>query len=278
MGADGRRGLLLIGEVAGLLGSTPKAVRHYEKLGLLDEPRRSASGYRLYAAEDLLRLHRIKVLQSLGLSLGRIEGVLAGSASGAELGKVLEALLGEVDSQIGRLEQRRDLLERMLAGGDPAGGDPAGADEEPRMLELVRRHLGGRWSALAPDVLEQEKKVWATLDAFRWPREYEEFQEALVRYLADRPEELGKLLTLEERLAALSGLPEDASEVGRLAEDYAAHFGEHPFPQELPNRAAWGSGPLEAAFLGVALNAVSPAQKRCMELLVEHLSGGGDER
>ncbi len=70
------RGRLRIGEVAKLLGVTPKTVRHYEEVGLLKQPERTEAGYRLYSADDLLRLHRIKRLRSLGLSLTQVKGVL----------------------------------------------------------------------------------------------------------------------------------------------------------------------------------------------------------
>ena len=88
------RELLRIGEVAKLLGVTPKTVRHYEKVGLLRQPERSEAGYRLYRADDLLRLHRIKRLRSLGLSLAQVKDVLGEPGSGNELRGVLEALLG----------------------------------------------------------------------------------------------------------------------------------------------------------------------------------------
>ena len=273
MSARRTREQLLIGEVAELLGITPKAIRHYEKLGLIEKPGRSESGYRLYTADDLLQLHRIKKLQSLGLSLERIKGILGESGSGVELGSVLEALFGEVESQIEHLERRRAHLKRMLDEDDPSE-----AGEEPYMLELARRHLGGRLSEAAPDVLKQEKKFWATLDAFRWPRGYEEFQEALVLYLADHPKQYEKLLALEERLMELADRPEDSREVEQLAEDYAAYFEANPLPKELSEGLAWESGSLETAFSGVVLNAMSSAQKRCMELLQERLSEGGTKR
>ena len=66
---------LTIGEAADLLGVTRKALRHYEKLGLVT-PDRSENGYRQYGPEDILRLQRVRQLQSLGLSLSRIKQVL----------------------------------------------------------------------------------------------------------------------------------------------------------------------------------------------------------
>lgn len=61
------RNRLTIGEAARLLGITPKAIRHYHKIGLLSEPERTASDYRLYDATALLRLQRIRRLQAMGL-------------------------------------------------------------------------------------------------------------------------------------------------------------------------------------------------------------------
>jgi DNA-binding transcriptional MerR regulator len=69
------RTLLQIGEIAQLLGVTPKTIRHYEKIGLLARPERTRAGYRLYDAQDLLRLQRIRRLQALGLSLKKIRAL-----------------------------------------------------------------------------------------------------------------------------------------------------------------------------------------------------------
>ena len=99
---------LRIGEVAKLLGVTPKTLRHYEEVGLLRQPERSEAGYRIYCADDLLRLHRIKRLRSIGLSLTQVKGVLGEPSSGNELRGVLEALLGEIEGEIRTLQGRRN--------------------------------------------------------------------------------------------------------------------------------------------------------------------------
>jgi DNA-binding transcriptional MerR regulator len=52
------RELLQIGEVAKLIGVSPKTIRYYHEIGLLAEPKRTGVGYRLYTAQDLLRLSR----------------------------------------------------------------------------------------------------------------------------------------------------------------------------------------------------------------------------
>ena len=59
---------LKIGELARRIGTTVRALHHYEALGLV-VPRRSAGGYRLYDERDLGRLLQVSMLRQLGLSL-----------------------------------------------------------------------------------------------------------------------------------------------------------------------------------------------------------------
>lgn len=60
-------------EFARLTGVTLKTLRHYHKIGLLDEPDRRENGYRDYDVTHVIRLLRIRHLASVGLSLARIK-------------------------------------------------------------------------------------------------------------------------------------------------------------------------------------------------------------
>lgn len=60
---------MYIGEFARLAGTTPKAVRLYEQLGLLPEPKRRGK-YRVYRAEDLEWVGFIREAQRLCCKLG----------------------------------------------------------------------------------------------------------------------------------------------------------------------------------------------------------------
>ena len=62
-------------EFAELAGVTTKALRHYERLGLL-KPGRSNAGYRLYSEPHLARLEQILALKFLGLPLKEIKAAL----------------------------------------------------------------------------------------------------------------------------------------------------------------------------------------------------------
>src|SRR6516164_8735479 len=67
--------LCRVQEFAKLAGITSKALRHYERVGLL-KPARSNSGYRLYSERDLNRLEQIVALRFLGLPLRDIRTAL----------------------------------------------------------------------------------------------------------------------------------------------------------------------------------------------------------
>ncbi len=256
-----------IGEVARLVGVTTKTVRHYEKVGLLGEPERSEAGYRLYTADDLLRLQRVRHLQSLGLSLDRIKRVLGEPGSGTGLRAVLQALLVEVEGQMGTLQRRRDRIREVLAREDlevPEG--------EPRAMRLAEEYLGEHLKEASPSLIEQERKMWATLEAFEWPEEYANVQESLVRYYAENPEEYRAALALEERLVYLSDLPEDSLEVEALVEDYARYVEASPLTEGLKRRPQATNEALGGVFLEIATASMSPAQRRFFTLFGERLA------
>ena len=155
-----------IGEVARLVGVTTKIIRHYEKVRLLGAPQRSEARYRLYAADDLLRLQRVRRLQSLGLSLDRIKGVLGEPGADAGLREVLETLLVEVEGLRAAPEERQERIRDTLDGKDPEL--PEG---ETQAMKLAQECLGDYPKEASLSLLGQERKIWATLEAFDCPEE-----------------------------------------------------------------------------------------------------------
>lgn len=256
------REMLKIGDTAKLVGVTPKAIRHYHKLGLLAEPARSEGGYRLYSADDLLRLRRIRRLRALGLSLRRIGEILGGPDGESSLRSVLEALLGEVESDISRLEERRERLTGLLALEDLEA-------EEPPTFALVKERLGEYLTQVSPELLEQERKIWAILDAFEWPEGYEAGRDEMLRYFESDPEEYLAMFPLGERLAALADVPEDSPEVERAAEEMFRHLLENPLPEGMMQAPPWTEGPLGEMMSELMLSSFSPAQRRVMVVFEE---------
>ena len=64
-----------IQDVARMAGTTSRALRHYDDIGLLKPSRVGGNGYRYYNGEALLQLQRILLLRGLGLGLPAIAEV-----------------------------------------------------------------------------------------------------------------------------------------------------------------------------------------------------------
>jgi DNA-binding transcriptional MerR regulator len=74
--------LLKIQEVSAETGLTPRSIRYYEEVGLLEPAARSEGAYRLYDASDLERLRTIKELRDeAGFSLAQIGQLLEDEAA-----------------------------------------------------------------------------------------------------------------------------------------------------------------------------------------------------
>lgn len=58
-----------IGDVAALVGTTPRAIRHYHDMGLIHEPRRGGDGRRRYGFQDVVRLLWIRKMADAGIAL-----------------------------------------------------------------------------------------------------------------------------------------------------------------------------------------------------------------
>lgn len=121
-----------IGELAAQASVSTKTIRYYESIGLLDEPERTASGYRNYDNVATERLRFIRDAQATGLSLAEIQSVLelkdSGENSCAHTRSLLSRHLDDLDEQIRRLvEARRELqqlAERATALDPSACTDP----------------------------------------------------------------------------------------------------------------------------------------------------------
>jgi len=108
---------LRIGEVARQAGTTPDTVRYYERLGLLQPPARTESGYRCYSDADLGRLLFIRRAKQLGLSLEEIPALLGLAQKGdcqtlrQEVAALLRQKLDECAEKLAELMAFKASLE-----------------------------------------------------------------------------------------------------------------------------------------------------------------------
>ena len=65
-----------VGDIAAMTGVTVRTLHHYDRIGLLSPSARSGAGYRLYAPEDLDRLHQVLLYRELGFPLEEVATLL----------------------------------------------------------------------------------------------------------------------------------------------------------------------------------------------------------
>ena len=141
-------------------------------------------------------------------------------------------------------------------------------------MELAEDHLGDLLEDVSPS-LEQEKRLWSTIESLEWPAAYMEdimnIQESFLRYYAEHPDEYMEVLALSERIAALDELPEDSPEVERLVEDYVRYAKASSLPQAAQRGPDWTAEPMGSVFFEIMTTSTSPARRRFFELCRERL-------
>ena len=96
-------------EVTSIAGISVRTLHYYDEIGLLVPSARSASGYRLYDDDDLLRLQQIIVSRELGLSLEEIRKSLDDPSFDRR-----QALLTQRAQLSQRAQQAAEMISRRL--------------------------------------------------------------------------------------------------------------------------------------------------------------------
>jgi DNA-binding transcriptional MerR regulator len=179
------------GALARQAGTSIKALRIYEKVGLLTPDRREG-GWRLYGPAHIARLHQILALKALGLSLKQIGEAL--DRDGFAIGQIMDLQARHLASII---RVTRDRLQRVQQARDRIA--QGGAISDDLLLELARD--------LVPPITTELKDVRAAITAAVLSEE----DETAVRAITGQPNadermeaEIGALLN-EAAIAAAEG-------------------------------------------------------------------------
>ncbi|WP_419806188.1 MerR family DNA-binding protein [Terriglobus sp.] len=117
-------------------GVNPQTLRYYEREGLLPEPPRLDSGYRLYPENAVSRIRFIKRSQELGFTLDEIRDLLAlrvdRQRDRGEVRRIAKSRLAEIDARIQSLQTMRTALEHVARNCHGHGP----ADECPILLAI----------------------------------------------------------------------------------------------------------------------------------------------
>ena len=190
-----------VGEVAALAGVTVRTLHHYDRIGLLSPSGRSASGYRLYAPDDLDRLHQVLLYRELGFSLEDVA-----------------ALLDDADPVEHLRRQHRLLLERLERTQAMVAAVEKEMEAHAMGVPLTPEEKFEVFGDFDPDQYEEEvQERWGETDAYQESkrRTSSYTKEDWVRIKAEGED-------VEARFAAAmqAGVPADSERAMDLAEEH----------------------------------------------------------
>ena len=100
-------------------GVNVETIRYYERHGLLPKVPRTASGYRKFSTDHVIRLRFIRHAQELGFTLKEVKELLAlrvkPGSSCADVRRKAEAKIADVDAKVQHLQAIREALVHMTA-------------------------------------------------------------------------------------------------------------------------------------------------------------------
>ena len=106
---------LTIGHLARAADVNIETVRYYQRVGLIQEPHKPATGYRVYPAETIDRIKFIKRAQPLGFSLQEIAELLdLGDGHCDDVRLHAEEKRDQIDQQIRDLTALKKTLDKLI--------------------------------------------------------------------------------------------------------------------------------------------------------------------
>lgn len=235
-----------IGELAGIVGITTRAVRHYHRIGLLPEPARQPNGYREYGLRDAVELARIRRLSELGLSLDEVRDVVA-----ADAGRELAGILRELDADLARQEEavreRRARLRTLLEQAERSGGRlPAEAPVSPELAAIFddMARTSARLPGPEPAMAARERELLALLetDASSAGSRHRQWFGALGRSLSGDEDAMRRAYAVYAQMDALAGADVDDPRVEETARAIVASMPEEAIRAVTGPEAAAGAG------------------------------------
>jgi MerR family copper efflux transcriptional regulator len=111
-------GEILIGALAEAAGVGVETIRFYEREGLLPEPLRSSSGYRLYDADAVRRVRFIRRAKALGFTLSETRELLelrvTDPLSCEDIAARARRKIAVIEDRIGELKRISGVLHELV--------------------------------------------------------------------------------------------------------------------------------------------------------------------
>lgn len=106
---------ITIKTVAKKVGIGIETIRYYQRIGLIEQPEKPLSGYRVYSKDTIARLLFIQRAKELGFSLAEISNLLAlGDGRCAETRELAAHKLEIIKSKLHDLQTIASTLEKLI--------------------------------------------------------------------------------------------------------------------------------------------------------------------
>ena len=130
--------MLTRGKLATQTGCNIETIRYYEKIGLIPEPKRSASGYRSYDDEHVRLLKFIQRAKSLGFSANQVRGLMELNDPGEQhtRAEVKALTLSHVDSISIKIKDLQKIKVRLKQISSFCDGSAESAQSYPILISL----------------------------------------------------------------------------------------------------------------------------------------------
>ena len=139
-------GLLSVGALARRAGLTAKALRHYDRIGLLRPAVVDAAGYRWYRPAQLAAARRIALLRSVDVPIDEIRSCLHDPDA---VDAVLAAHRRRLEARLARIQRDLHTLDHLIADGwespMPATAEPIEPADERRLAASL---FNGTWTLM----------------------------------------------------------------------------------------------------------------------------------
>lgn len=225
MGSETQQDGYSVGQLAKLAGVSTRTLRHYEDKGLIN-PKRGASGWRVYGEHDVKRLAQVLSMRACGLPLTTIRRMFTGDEADVHAALVahLENLRAQGDSlssAIARTEAAITAIERMEG---MTAKDAFNSMKEQGLRDFEETYGQEARERYGDDAIDAANARMMALSRDEW----------------DAKELLEESIKVQLRLAMASG-DENSEESAELARMHARWIRIH-----------WGEGYSKEAHLGLA--------------------------
>jgi len=106
---------LTIGQLAASVGINVETIRYYQRIGLINEPKKPEHGFRKYTKQNVERIMFIKRAQKLGFNLKEIADLLAlGDGHCRDVRISAEKKREKIQQQIQDLQALQDTLTQLI--------------------------------------------------------------------------------------------------------------------------------------------------------------------